>query len=396
MKKLSVLLFSFLGVFLILASLVEADTEFKREVNIDLVNPVENSDANAKLYLSLTELSGKGLDVLNKKFSLDNYLAGRIGQIFADMYATGFLGYYSHEFAHTREWLRYGKYGWKVDWADWSLLVPHFRSSVYYIPTNNQKLRLVAAGLNQEEEDASLVNQKTLRKLPFDQGISFLFRKFSTATYDIYSSSAGLDVDNLGDIGLYSLELKKAGINLGSGDIKAQAAIASLLSFKSWDSLAAIYQYLANGRRVSNSTLLDLYGNKVSPPIFQYIMTPRGGYYNLTSTLISGSGTTTEFSFGTDLDFLWPGKVDNLRFGAKVNNLFSIGPIEFSPFGYLNVKRTELSYLGYLAGIEAEWKITKEFSFTGKVSSSDNDLVEDTKGNSNGLMGVVGLRYYLF
>jgi hypothetical protein len=380
--------FIFLCIINILAVSAFAETgasnlPINRQFYIPLADPFNDLEANARSYLTLTELSGRLTDHFNGKYSLDNSFSGRLAQTLFNGYSIYLWGYLSHEKAHAMFQSKYGGYSWKLDFNDWSLGVPRYRSEMSYNPTSQQLIRLVAAGLNQESYEAMLIDQMTPRRLSFDRSISFLFRQFSTAAYDIYSSRT-IDVDRQGDLGIYSAELKRLGINLSPQSISWQSAISGLLSMKSWDSFFAIYNYLGNGRRTTEATVFKFKGNEFTPPLVQYILTDRGGFINLTSTWLREK-KSVDFSFGSDLGNL-TGDVNVMRLGLKANNLHSLGPIGISPFGYVELERSSFKYSGGLVGIEMLWKINKNFGIYARVAYSDNDLLEKTRGNESGFI----------
>jgi len=371
---------------LAVSAFAETNTEhsqISRKLSIPFANPLKNLEANAQMYLTLTELSGFTTDYLNKKFHLDDSAFGRLTQTFFCLYSVGFWGYYSHETAHGEETLKFGAYSARVDFRDWSILVPRYKSEISYYPTSKQLIKIVTAGLNQEEYEAFLVNQMTIKQVSFDRGLSFLFRKFSTATYDIYSSTK-IDVVKEGDVGIYSAELKNSGIKLSARDISLQSALSAVFSFKTYDSLHAVYNYLWHGKRSTDSTIIRFKGYEFTPPLIQYVMTERGGFFNLTSALLNKK-SSMDISLGTDLGS-WTGDVDNIRFGFKMNELISLGPVEISPFGYINLKRTKVEHNGSLVGTELFWKINKNFGLNVRIAYSDNDIMEEARGNENGLI----------
>jgi hypothetical protein len=388
MKKLLVIM---LLVFLIPASLVEAkDNEFKRQIDLDLTSPIENSNSNAKLYWSLGESFGGGLNYLNKKYGLDNSGWGRTGQTVLILPVIVISGWLSHELAHARELRKVNpQFKWSIDWSTWNPY-PKFQSTLTVV-TPLQEAIAASAGLNQEEQDALIVYQNTIVRMSWDQAVSFIVRKLSAPLYDVYS---GMAIDlNDGDLSKYVEDLNLLGIGISKSDIYCQATLSALLSYKSWESFFATYRYLARGQRVSESKLIHFSnGLKLSLPLVQYIMTENGGYYNFHSTLITGK-RNIDFSLGTDLDFLFPGKVNNLRLGGKIHNLFFLGPVDFSLSGYLDLKRSDLSYSGSYAGLGVDYKITKQFSLTGEIAHNSNDLVKKSEGHDNGPIFYLGLRY---
>jgi hypothetical protein len=139
-----------------------------------------------------------------------------------------------------------------------------------------------------------------------------------------------------------------------------------------------------------NSTIIRIGKYEFTPPLIQCILTERGTFFNLTSTMLN-ENNYLDFSFGTDLG-KWSGDVDNIRLGVKANNLFSLGTIDFSPFIYANSKRSSIKYNGGLIGLGISWKINKNFSLDTEVLLSDNDILAKTR-DENGFVIKSGISY---
>ncbi len=188
----------------------------KRRAILDLTkSPLDDFDANAKIWYSINQLLGKGSDLLARELKLDNSIFGRLGQIAVFAYLNNMTEYYSHELAHDyeiRKMIRAGELKGcsektSINWSDWHMGCPAYNQTghVYYVhmafditsEEDDEKayVRTITNGLNQDELDAALVHRESVLKknLTFDEAISYLIPKNLDLGYILISTKGGLN-----------------------------------------------------------------------------------------------------------------------------------------------------------------------------------------------------------
>lgn len=366
----------------------------ERHIVLDLSGPMDDAESNARLWLSLNQLFGKGSDLSAERHGWDGRPEGRIGQLLALGYLNLLIGYYSHEFGHARVDRALGPYEWSIDLRDWSMGWPVYHGYGCRSTDSSEEIRSVAGGLNQEEYDAYLMHEKTLQSISFDEGFAFICRKLSDVTYDTYADF-NPDVDHEGDVWRYKRCLSKRGIHLSDEAFLLQAVIADLLSVKLWDSFRALRNYAMRGERTTRCTTFNLRGVEITPPLVNFYMTPDGGFYNFVCFLNPAGRKPVEIALGTDVDFIGDGKLDRLRVGAEYNDLrpWVMEPCpRIGVFAYLDVDRSDLGRRGLSAGVDISCPVTEKSTFVGRYEFNTNDVVENVaKGKKNGSRISLGL-----
>jgi hypothetical protein len=193
------------------------------------------------------------------------------------------------------------------------------------------------------------------------------------------------------DVDIYVLSLRNRGITLGKHEFLAQALIADLLSWHTWESILTITDYLKTGRRYRKTKVWRLGGgHELTPPLISCYLTPLGTYYDISSFLNPTGPNPVEITLGTDVDFIGDGDVDRWRFGFKYFNL-GWQRARFHPFVYLNTTKS-LRYEGISAGLETYLGLSPGCDLRIKLEYNDGDIVENTvKGKDKGFGAVFGI-----
>ncbi|MCK4670095.1 MAG: hypothetical protein KAT43_02735 [Nanoarchaeota archaeon] len=420
-------------------------------------SPLDDFDANSKAWYSINQLLGRGNDLLARELKLDKHILGRIGQVAVLSYLNYTTEYYSHELAHNYETRKKGWFdGVRLDWSDWSMSFPKYRSpayakwlynsfsfynSLYGRAEKEEKeyIRTITNGLNQDELDAALVHRESVLKknLTFDEAISYLIPKNLDWGYILISTKGGLNykadykplgtlmnndestadpnifpsVYNQGlwnDIDTYLHHLHRKGfyrahwswgpnidfkgIELTKKELFFQALIADALSIKTYDSIKSLYNYIVKGERNTKPFTFNLGRTEITPPQISHFLTKDGSFYDTNAFFNIAGKILFEANLGTDVDFIGCGKVRHLRTGGKLH--MQNKGINFRPFLYLNSSRGKIfQYKGIAAGLEMAIGSPGMFEIFAKIGFNENDMIEnDVKGKPNGFDFSAGLK----
>jgi len=402
----------------------------KRTIVLDMKNPLDTFEANSNAWYSLSQLAGKGNDLIGKKGKLDNYLLGRGALFVADYYFTAALEYYSHEIAHDFEFRKKGiKNGFNLDSKNmrnafslvhldsyFNLPYPEYmqKPSSYLRLYEDEEafFRNIVNGLNQDEFNAKTNWENSISKkyLDFCDATSFLATKFKDVSYvsgnfedrrpdqrnfsleEFVQHNFNDEKKNLWrDDDLYTNYLYNKGINLSKKDYFKQALTADLLSVHTWDSMKGIWNYLLKGKRSTKTTLFEVGKTKITPPLINHYLTSNGSFYDATSVINPRGKNSVKLSLGIDADFIGEGEVNHLRFGGEYQNI-DVGKVKISPFIYVNTARSNLDYKGFSAGAKASLPVSKNVHLRSKVEYNQNDILENAvKGEENGFNFVAGI-----
>ncbi|MBS3113874.1 hypothetical protein J4448_02110 [Candidatus Woesearchaeota archaeon] len=399
----------------------------ERRLVINFDNPVTNSESNTNAWYSAQQVIGKVSDHAGIDWGLDNNLLGRIGILGLQASLSEALNMSSHELAHTRTGKGYGPYksSFSLKSIDWPR---NFSKEFKYVPTLEQRLEEVVAGLNQDELNAfTLFRYSTLfgNKLNFDEGIAHLQSKFWDVLYNLRSREISGSECNpsqfyrIGDVSAYICSLNMKGIDFSKKDHLVQALLADLLSAQTYDSFRAVYEYLRTGQRSIKPTVFEIKGIAMTPPLISHYLTSNGSFYDIISIMNPNGENPVELNFGMSVpvkskpvktlrivsDKGKGFRVEevsekyepqyHLRIGAEYHNI-RLGKSEnaprISPFMYLTMRYDPLRYSGISAGTEFNVPISPRFELTGKADYSRNDIMENTvKGKNEGFNFSVGL-----
>ncbi len=380
----------------------------KRTIMLDFENPQDSYDANAKLWFSLNQLIGKGDDFAGYT-GLDDKLVGRFLSLSLCSYFAGALYFYSHEMAHNYEDRRYGeKHNPHFDFSNWwSGVYPNFVQYPFKDSwdkfSEDSFIRTVVDGLNQDEHNIQTVWKNNLleKKWDYYNSVAFLVAKLGYLEYMLsvgfkedHPEKTGLSVRRLyefyqqnpklvNDIDQYTQLLRNKGIKLSKEAYFIQALIADIASWQTLDSFLSVWQYLENGKRVHKPVSLNFGKNiKLTPPLINCYLTPKGTFYNI-NCFLSSDKNAFEFSLGHDVDFIGDGKVNHLRAGGKFYSQTLFKAIKARPFVYLNFSRINPSYKGISAGLEIVFLTPIGIDIKGKIEYNQNDLLENTIKGKN-------------
>lgn len=384
----------------------------KRNLILDFANPLNSFEGNSNTFYLINQLFGRGNDYLGIKLDLDKNLAGRLSLSLIATYLSYTTAYYPHEIAHDFEFRKHGlKHTFKLDFSNWSWLSPKYiqEPKNYSILSQEEKFRSIVNGLNQGEFNAEKSWEQSLLNgdLNFYDNLSFLLNKLQDLAYILY---VGLKEKRLSeinheipdlirfykrcDVDLYTGMLYNKGINLSKKEYFAQILIVDmLLTLHTWESFALIGKYLLKGtRRTSPKSLRLSKDVEISPPLCSLYLTPNGSFCNMSFFVNPEKKNLMKLCFGTDLDFVGHGKVNQLRFGGEYYYLSLPLGIKLNPFTYLNMNRS-FKYEGFSAGAKVYLPIANRIGLRVKVEYNRNDIIENiVKGEKNGFNIRIGLK----
>lgn len=360
-------------------------------------SPLDSLDANAMTWFSLTQLYGKGSDYLGDDIGLDDYFMGRVGLTILSYYLQDFLSWLSHEAGHFYH-IRETNPGDTIEISDPQFNVWGFSANPY--PDRNpnawNKDHSGISGLIMEELDAYyLIRQRDIRT--FDDGINYLMNKFGDVSYHLSTNDNELYNDNgtLDPVWYRMVTLKSRGINLSRESFLAQMLVADLLSIQTWESLAAIINYLVTGDRTFQPIVVNVGSVGIRPPLISYYLTPNGAFYNASFFISRNSQPFLEVQVGTDADFIGDGRVNcALRIGAEYKDLVVydhwLVPA-LSPFVYLNFDDS-MNYRGICLGANARFNVIDGVGLNVGLVYAEGDLIENVvKGQVDGFWTTFGL-----
>ena len=414
----------------------EAPALAPRESILDAENPLDDFEANARVWYSLNQVFARANDNAGSKWNLDDTIAGRVGLGLAAVYFSGAVNYYSHELGHSYEERRVGVGGsFGVDWSDWRFPgIPEYDTDPVILSDlrfdDDAWFASQVNGLNQTTLDArfSWERSQLTGRLDWINGLAFLEGQFDHA----WQMKGGLDepqlcapIFQLGapfgvgftgcapvtgwsnedlivlmqgqeiriDPDRYILMLHNRGINLSKREYWAQTLLANFLSAHTWQSIGAILQYIKTGNRSVKPWRLDLgSGLTLTPPLVSLYLTAEGGVYDLSSLLFIEGGPSLGISaaFGAH-QLLGEGEANTLRIGARVHDL-GWRSFTFSPYAYIDL-RSDFAMDGYSVGLQTQWQALDALGVYIRTEYNDNDLLQSiVKRYGDGVRLVAGVQ----
>jgi hypothetical protein len=365
---------------------------------VDFARP-EPFDSNARLWFSLNQLFGEA-DRRVGRAGGDARWYGRAAQFVTLGYLNLAIGHYSHELGHNVH-----ARGWSIDFTNWSHWPwpawVHGRCQPGYCSDEkglspldglDRGLQRVSAGLNAEEYDAFFLYRRLLTGMSYDEGMAFVFRKLSAATYEAYTRRAPN-----GDVIVYTAWLHSKGISLSEGAFVREAALSDLLTARLWESAAGVWAYLKHGTRERASFSFRLGRWKVLPPLVSFYGTPSGGFYDAVLLAQPREDRVLEVHLGRDADMFGAGRVNRVRVGGEYSFLFPQRrgmPAEVGALAYVSMSRSPFSAKGWHAGVRGEARVVSRLALSGRAEYSSGDILENTvKWVPNGFRATVGLSW---
>ncbi len=361
-----------------------------RDFHLDFHDPITNFEANSNLKYSIDQLVGKSSDWMANEGG-DKHIIPRLAQLPFIFYLGQVSRFTSHELGHLRAGKKAGKSNWDGEIHDFLFFQgnPDFG----YTSDVDKKLEFFVGGLNQDEYNAYTITKNNPTRISFDEGINFLTTKFRDVFYNLSSREKYKQGRVRKDPEAYTFFLKKKGINLSQDELLLQSLTADILSLQTYDSIASLYNYIINGKRYTDRITLNLGNSQITPPIFSHYLTPKGSFFDISSTINPSGKNPIDLHIGTDADFIGDGNLNHLRFGGRYNDIPIIKGLSLSPFFSLNLDKSG-NYEGILSGAEAKYKIFERLGIRAKVQYSENDLIEnEVKGRDRGINFQLGLDF---
>lgn len=343
------------------------------------------------------------MDALDVKLNLSSRWSGRVVLLSAGLWSNAMLRYYSHELAHEYLYRNSGaslRSGPSLD---------HWTSSYlpgFYYPlwrknaiasdafTDDQLLFAIAGGLNQDEWNARTIWRDDLAGRPTDyyNALSFLLTKFRDIGYILSSGSderpfaPGQKIDHLSesvylfsprlydDINLYRLALLNQGVEVTSASLLRQSLAADLLTWKTWQSIYAVYQFIRCEGSPKNI--------RIPLPLISYYLTPSGAFYNLEFPLNLSHDRLLLLNFGVQPDrktaYNRP-----IRLGIEFSAVPVKSLLEVAPFVYWTLN-TQIND-GFSIGFNSFCHVRQNMDIWLLFEYHQNDVLENTiKGEKQG------------
>lgn len=388
--------------------------------NDHLASPLDGFEANSSQWLTFNESVGKASDVIGE-LKLDEFWFSRAGLVLLQGYLGECSNYFSREIAHGFYSAEHSPRD-RADWMNFELGRPS-DNFIFFRNTKNMDLPFLAStfdidgfivsitsGINQQEENLRLLHEECVRedRIFFDEGLLFAINKLQPLKYlfkdkdfdDFSVQSVYSGEEKIPDLVGYSEGLRLKGINVTKKDLTIQNGIAMLGCLPLYYNLYAIGNYLVTGERSVGQAEISTPVGGISLPLVSYYLTKNGGFYNISAFVRAKNGLLFEGEFGIDVDAIGAGKVNTFRLGTKVFDLGFEGRYlpRISPYVYVDFKREEILYDGFVAGAE----ITVPYPFKGgrsaavvtKIEYSEKDIIEnDIKMEPDGLNVSVGVRF---
>lgn len=271
-------------------------------------------DGSADLYVSFQQLGSWGIE---RWHSPRNQWYIRTAEILIGSWYHLMMGHYSHELGHDLnsdyyddsfersinllEWEPFPWPRYNRSYSEYNAIEKlmdqnsvHIKDWEGWYEFQEQEFNRVLGGLNLEQWDGRLLYLNTHDVMTWDEGMAFLSRKLSAITYDLYSGyffdaePGGFDPELEGDISVYLWELDRRGIEQSRRQFYLQGIPASLLSFRMWESLYHGVRFWAGGTRYYEPFRWTFNDWTVTPPLVEWYLTTRGGYWNLVLPLQFG------------------------------------------------------------------------------------------------------------
>lgn len=403
-------------------------------VNNSLADPRESFEANANDTDAINTLAGKVGDFLGRSAKFDEHFIGRLSLVGFYEYFLMSTTFLSHEVAHNmysrlnaKDYLSFNV-NFNSDPQKMSLLFFNVDSnsdpSLADVSNPNPFIFSVSAGLNQQEFNSSLAYEKFSKEnnIFFDESLSFLLNKSMAFQYDLMGRNNNVRYNSIGDIqrkeivpvydaqgnrGLrtdivtepvydpqgYRVALELKGVNLSEDALTLQDFLPMALSYQTWWCTYAIGSYLFEGERTTKQMWVKIKDTEVTMPLLSGYRTTKGGFYNWASFVKFYDTPIVSFEVGHDVDFIGDGKLNTLRFGAKMHDIplsNKKNSICLSPYGALNINKDFLGYRGILAGLDVVVPIYSSngnsFGIKGTLEYSNGDTLENLiKGEDAGV-----------
>jgi hypothetical protein len=403
-----------------------------RDAVLDSGNPLTDFDSNANWVYSVSQLIGKGTDVLGVQLGLDDHLAARLGMGLVSWYLAAGVRYYSHEIAHDVVYRKCGLDApFKIDFTDFEYAYPRYIQKEHVIfgtaPFSyDEAIMAKASGFNQDAINSEKFWEKSAlsEKINFHDDKFFFMTKMSNLVYrlsagfqDTRVTPAGQDLQFVfdyfhtnsiqSDPDTYTMMLANKGIDLTKMHLFFQNFLADALTCFFWESGMSIMKYLIEGKKGCKALNLKLGENSgISPPLINCFLTENGTFYD-SSVIAKIKNHKFKFNFGVAAEVLFgEGEVDNLRVGAKYfgSELLKAGSFYLSANPYIHLNTSlpftgkSFGYKGASAGTEFEIGVKlndlkNRFSVFIQLEYNDNDILENkVKMEDHGFNAKVGTK----
>lgn len=356
-------------------------------------SPIADPENNARLWWSFNQVFGWGSLHLGEA-GADRHWSGRLGQFIGLAYLNLAVGHYTHELGHNIH-----RRGWSIDFTEWGSPWPwprftHGRTSV--VRSDNWMFTL-QGGLNQEEYNAYHAFKASAGSMSFDESMAFSFRKLSGITYDVYTGRVFGYRPNpwsKGDVGNYASLLRTRGIDLSDGEFYLQAAVSDLLTFRLYEAWIGNWRYLRHGQRERSDFAWRPGGWTLIPPLVNWYLTPRGGFYDIALLSDPPGPGFLETRIGWDSDFLGGGDVDRFRLGGGYSLSHRLGESFLArcmPSGHATLRRSDGRPVGWITGLESGMLAFDRAGITFRLEYGRGDIVEHVaKWKEEGLLLTLG------
>lgn len=376
---------------------------FHRDIDLEFSDPRASFQANTTTWSAINGWLAMGVERLAGT-NMMSKAAARTALFAGGLYVNSMLRYYSHEAAHEFEYRHHNiEITNAIDMQHWK---SSYLPGVYYPswrqgslnPSRLDDEELMSsfiAGLNQDEMNAAAVWRSNSQSaaVSFYDAQSFLLTGLRDIDYIARSKSSetpfapGMSIKQLqhriyqshpqlyDDVNLYRLMLLNNGIQVDNRQLLTRSIFASAFSWRTWESLYALFAYIAGCRKIAPTSLHLNANASLSMPLFSHYLLLDGGFMN-SQFMLSTGGRQIEFQLGSTLAWGRTIRARRWRVGARVYDIFLFQNISIEPFAFLNAgQNTHID--GASIGLENFIFLTQRTALRIKLQFSRNDIFEN-------------------
>lgn len=342
--------------FYIIFIFILTNIGYSTDIDLTFKNPIHDSKSNTHLMYTANSLVNWGIESLFIELGSRESSFARFSEYLLNIYTAAFFTSFSHEWAHYRLAYYYG--------LNPSIKIYFFGGEVRHNYTSNteNELKIVAAGVNQQEWNAEFIFEKMVLsgKMTYHNGLMLNANRMGVFAYSLVTLAGYTSSGN--DIISYETLTKQMGYKVNRNEMFIYSSLSLLLSYSFWENFYIAYHFVDNDLREKPIRVL---WKTIVPPLFQYYLTEFGDLFSIKLPVVQPIPIFLWYGFGI--------KKEIHRLGAKVF-FFESYRVSLSPYYYLTSIRSS-NILGHLIGLDTsvklypkEWKVNFTFRF------NNNDL----------------------
>jgi len=357
-------------------------TAQERKLRLMLPDKEVSYDVNSAYTRSLSDIIGDATEKMG-----DDTITEKVGKGLVTYTTQTLIGFWGHEFAHSYGAVNDNHYQqMRLDWDD-RIFGVFPKAQFTPDKRDGQSKEVVftswSAGLNQQELTARDHYHDHQGTLTLDQAWFWLYNKVEDSRYSFGVGNKGSGLmempvwwrqsgkvvtlrpvrDEDPDVIQAFWEHDQLGLGRGEKEMQRRALIADLLTWRTYQSLSAIYSSLSTQTHFFNNSF-RIAGHSVRPPYISTFYTLDGVFYD-TETDIDNVTVT----YGQN-----PDKKSDYRLGFRLNEIDVSERLRLSPMVYWNHIDGED---GWHIGLELEIPILDNVDLEVNSQWTDNDLIQN-------------------